>query len=102
LGFGVWGLGLRVEGWSSKMHGSTLQAAWFRVWGLGLEVQDLGFRVSGFGFRVSGLWLRVWGSGCTDRSQESQKSPRTKVGTPGKVCTWTVQGYLAHKKPPPP
>ena len=29
----------------------------FRVWGLGVGVEGLGFRV--LGFRVWGLWLRV-------------------------------------------
>ena len=39
LGFGVWGLGFRVQGWA-------------RVYGLGFRVQGLGVGVQGLAFRV--------------------------------------------------
>ena len=41
MGFGDWGVGIRV-------------------WGSGFRVSGFGFRVSGFGFRVEGFGLRVY------------------------------------------
>jgi hypothetical protein len=53
LGFGVWGLGLRV--WSVDMG---------RVWGLGFKVQGLGFKVQGSGFRVQNLGVGIRSARC--------------------------------------
>ena len=63
-------------------------AVGFRVQGSGFRVQGSGFRVQSSGFRVQGSGSRVQGSGF-----RAQVSGFRVQG---------VQGYLAHKKRPPP
>jgi len=50
LGFGVWGLRLRVSSFGGRVSGFR-----FRVEVLGFEVWGFGCRVSGFGFRALNL-----------------------------------------------
>ena len=79
LGFGIWGLGFRgglvfkahrlfgLEVWGLEFTAEAKLGSvrtWWRVEGLGFEVQGLGFRVEhgyilNLGFRVQGLELRV-------------------------------------------
>ena len=74
-GFGVSGLGFRVQG--RRGHGS-----WFRVEGL-----EFGFVVEDLGSRVYGSWCRIFGAWCivevffTQRHTRSQRGDRSQLAT---------------------
>ena len=67
MGFGVWGLGLRV--WGLGFEGLLRIKDWgeygleFMVHCLWFMIYGVEFRVKGFGVWVWGLGYRVWGVG---------------------------------------
>ena len=63
-------------------HVDPLVRAAFRVQGSGFMVQGSGIKVQGSGFRVQGSGFIVQGTGFRVHPKE-------------------LQGYLAHKEPPP-
>ena len=85
LRFGVWGLGLGFGGWSLE----------FGVWGLGFRGSVRGdgvhmLRVSGFGFEGFVVWVQGFESKLVMKDLQV-----SGFGT-------GAQGYLTHKKQPPP
>ena len=121
FGFRVPGFGFRVSGFGFRVSGF-----WFRISGFGLQVSGFGLRAAGFGFRDSGFGLRANVPGCTSwfrvgglhlgftvrvRRQVERgwmhSTPRFPTGELVSVALRRrrarfVQGYLAHKKHPPP
>jgi len=82
---------LRVEG-----AGCRVQGAGFRVQGSGCRVQGAGCRVQGSRFTVQDSGVRV---GVVRVQDLGLESPDARVRVEEEEV---VQGYLAHKKKPPP
>ena len=99
--FEVWGLGFRVWVWGLGFVGLGVWGlgVWgFEVWGLECGVWGLGVGDWGSGFESLGF--EVWGLDSGSRVQGSGVGvPSTRVFGSGSRL---VQGYLAHKKMPPP
>ena len=82
------GIGLRVEGLC------------LRVEGLRFKVQSVVLRVSGPWCMCQGLGLRVEGEG--ERVGYLAQRRRVLLARGVRVFVQHLQGYLAHKKQPPP
>jgi len=77
------------------------------VQGAGRRVQGAGCRVQGTGCRVQGAGCRVQGAGCRVQGAERRVQGAGRMHAPGlsddeAVGHEQLQGYLAHKKQPPP
>jgi len=94
----VQGSGFRDQGSEFRVQGSGIrvQGSGFRGLGSGVGVQGSGFRVvvrvQGSGFRVEGF--RVQGLRCPAHHYSQRRCDAPRLSR--------VQGYLAHKKQPPP
>ena len=111
-GFRVQGSGFRVQGSGFRVRLPALRrnvdcTRWVR--GSGFRIQGSGSRVQGSGFSSQGSGFRVQGSGCVSlRSADALTAPASTALSmlfQALVCGMsarTGQGYLAHKKQPPP